>query len=141
MCTLERAIEIALEAHTGQTDKADEPYILHPLELMLEMDSREEMMAAVLHDAVEDSDLSIEDLRQKEDFSKEVIEAVDKLTRRESDTYEEFIEKVKQDEIAREVKRADIEHNMDITRLEDVSKKDKERLSKYHSSWKELTGQ
>ena len=147
MSTLERAVEIATEAHRGQTDKSGEPYILHPLELLSRMENDTERKAAVLHDVVEDSDWTLKDLRC-EGFSEEMVDAVEHLTKAkyldddELETvekdYDEFIERVKKNEIARNVKQADIEHNMDLTRLDDPTQEDLERLMRYHRSWKKL---
>jgi (p)ppGpp synthase/HD superfamily hydrolase len=147
MSTLERAVEIATEAHRGQTDKSGEPYILHPLELLSRMENDTERKAAVLHDVVEDSDWTLNDLRC-EGFSEEMVDAVEHLTKAkyldddELETvekdYDEFIERVKKNEIARKVKQADIEHNMDLTRLDDPTQEDLERLMRYHRSWKKL---
>jgi (p)ppGpp synthase/HD superfamily hydrolase len=134
---LERAIEIAISAHRGALDKARRPYILHPLSLMLRFRDLDAMIAAVLHDTVEDSDLTIEELRD-EGFSHTVIAAVDTLTRRESESYDAFISRVSSDPIARRVKLADLEHNMDLRRLGTLSPADVERLEKYHRAWREL---
>ena len=86
MSTLQRAIEIAVEAHHGQKDKNGMPYILHPLRLMFQMKSDSEKMAAVLHNVVEDSDWTLEQLKS-EGFNGDVIEAVNLLTRDDKDTY------------------------------------------------------
>ena len=88
--TLEDAISIAAEAHRGQRDKAGAPYLLHPLRLMLRMDSEAAMMAAVLHDVVEDSDWTLERLRER-GFSEEVVGAVACLTHRDGESYEDFV--------------------------------------------------
>ncbi|NBC19329.1 MAG: HD domain-containing protein [Bacteroidetes bacterium] len=130
MLLLERAIAIALEAHAGQTDKAGAPYILHPLRLMDRMTTPAAQMAAVLHDVVEDSDWTLEALRD-EGFPDEVIDAVEGLTRRDGETYMAFIERAAQHPIARVVKQADLEDNLDVRRLATVSEKDRERLDQY----------
>lgn len=137
MATLEKAIFIALKAHQGQKDKADDPYILHPLRVMLRMASETEMIAAVLHDVVEDTDWTTADLR-KEGFSEEVLKMVDCLTRRQKETYEEFIERVKLNSTARKIKLADLEDNMDINRISEPTEEDWERLKKYHRAWLRL---
>jgi (p)ppGpp synthase/HD superfamily hydrolase len=137
MATLEKAILIAVQAHQGQQDKAGEPYILHPLRVMLRMGSETEMIAAVLHDIVEDTDWAPADLRKK-GFSDEVLKVVDCLTRREKENYEEFIERVKLNASARKVKLADLEDNMDIKRISKPTEKDWERLKKYHRAWLKL---
>lgn len=136
--TLEDAISIAALAHKGVTDKAGAPYILHPLRMMMRMKSEAAMMAAVLHDVVEDTKWTLEQLREQ-GFSEEVLEAVDCLTRRDEESYEEFIERVQKNPIAREVKIADLEDNMNIQRISQIRPRDLQRLEKYHKSWNVLT--
>jgi (p)ppGpp synthase/HD superfamily hydrolase len=130
MSTLERAISIALEAHAGQHDKAGQPYILHPLRVMLALNGPEERIAAVLHDVVEDSDWTLDRLRG-EGFSESVIAAVDSLTRRDSETYEEFVQRASRDPVGRAVKRADLLDNLDLSRIASPSQRDHERVAKY----------
>ena len=90
MSTLERAVVIAAEAHAGQVDKAGAPYILHPLRLMLQMEKTEDRIVAVLHDVVEDTDWTLERLR-KEGFPQVIIDAIDSVTWRKYEDYEDFI--------------------------------------------------
>ncbi len=130
MATLENAVAIAAQAHRGQKDKADDPYLLHPLRMMLRMNSEAEMIAAVLHDVVEDCDWTLEQLRDK-GFSEEVLQAVDCLTHRNGEAYEEFIKRAQENPIARQVKIADLEDNMNIERIVEITEKDL-RLAKYH---------
>lgn len=139
MANLEKAIIIAAQAHQGQKDKAGYPYILHPLRMMLRISSETERIIAVLHDVVEDTDWTLDAL-SKEGFPAEVLEAVDCLTRRDDESYEEFIERVKVNPIARRIKIADLEDNMDIRRISNLTKKDIQRLKKYHHVWLVLTG-
>jgi (p)ppGpp synthase/HD superfamily hydrolase len=101
---------------------------------MLKMDSETEMIAAVLHDVVEDSIWTVADLG-KQGFSEEVLAVLDCLTRREQETYDEFIERVKLDPTARKIKIADLEDNMAIKRISEPKEKDWERLKKYHKAW------
>lgn len=136
--TLEDAISIAALAHKGQTDKAGNPYLLHPLRMMMQMKSEAAMMVAVLHDVVEDADWTLEQLRER-GFSEEVLTAVDCVTNRTGESYEEFIERVQTNSIAKQVKIADLEDNMNIRRINEISPKDLERLEKYHKSWRLLT--
>jgi (p)ppGpp synthase/HD superfamily hydrolase len=136
--TIEDAISIAAIAHRGMKDKSGAPYILHPLRMMMQVKSEEAKMAAVLHDVVEDTAISLEDLRQK-GFSEAVLTAVDCLSRREGESYEEFIERVETNPIAREVKIADLEDNMNIRRINEIKPKDLERIEKYHGFWRRLT--
>jgi (p)ppGpp synthase/HD superfamily hydrolase len=138
MATLERAIQIAVQAHAGQKDKMGIPYILHPLHLMFKMRSDPERIAAVLHDVVEDSDWTIERLRD-EGFSDEVLVAVDHLTRRTNEPYENFIERVDANSLARTVKIADLLHNLDASRIPKLTDKDIARIRKYQKALAVLT--
>lgn len=139
MKLLERAIQIALEIHQEQTDRYGRPYIIHPLTLMMQMDTENEMMAAVLHDVIEDSDMKLEALRD-EGFPAEVLEAVRLLTHdAEKNSYEEYVHRLKLNPTARKIKLADLQHNMDIRRMEQVREQDLERLEKYRRAWQTLT--
>ena len=140
MATVEDAVSIAARAHRGQKDKAGAPYLLHPLRMMLRMDTEAAMMAAVLHDVVEDTEWTLERLREA-GFSDEVLEAVDCLTHREGESYQEFVERVRTNRIARQVKIADLEDNMNIRRINQLGPKELERLEKYHRAWRVLTGE
>jgi len=134
---LGKAIGIAAQAHAGQKDKFGGSYILHPLRLMMKMNTEEEMIISVLHDVVEDSDWNIDTLRS-EGFPENVLNALDHLTRREDETYEEFIQRAKKNTLARKIKLADLEDNMDMKRITGLREKDMKRLEKYHRSWLEL---
>lgn len=138
IATIEDAISIAAEAHKGVKDKAGAPYILHPLRMMMRLNSEAEMITAILHDVVEDSDWTIEKLREK-GFSEEVLEAVECVTNREGESYEDFVKRAAKNKIAKQVKIADLEDNMNILRIGDIKSKDLERLKKYHRSWNVLT--
>ena len=140
MATVEDAVSIAARAHRGQKDKAGAPYLLHPLRMMLRMDTEAAMMAAVLHDVVEDTDWTLERLREA-GFSEEVLEAVDCLTHREGESYQEFVERVRTNPIARQVKIADLEDNMNVRRINQLGPKELERMEKYHRAWRVLTGE
>ena len=113
--TLEDAIILAANAHRGQKDKLGKPYLLHALRVMLKQEGETAMMAAVLHDVVEDTPVGLGDLRAA-GFSDEVCAAVDCLTRREGEPYDEFIRRVARIPIARRIKLADLEDNMDPRR-------------------------
>ena len=138
MATLERSILIAAQAHLGQRDKGGAPYILHPLRMMMRMESEAAMMAAVLHDVVEDSDWTLEQLRD-EGFSEDVLLAVDCLTRREGESYDEFVTRAQANAIARQVKIADLEDNMNVKRIGEMTPKDLARIKEYHRAWRALT--
>lgn len=130
---LERALRIAVNAHAGQKDKAGAPYILHPLRVMMKMESDWEMIAAVLHDVIEDTTCTLETLRRK-GFPEEIITALDHLTRRESETYPDFINRVKLNGLALRVKLGDLEDNMNADRLPLITEKDQQRLEKYRNA-------
>jgi len=130
MSTLARAISLAAQYHEGQTDKGGRPYVFHPLRLMLKALTEQEQIAAVLHDTIEDTDLTLDDLR-KEGFSDEIVEAIDRLSRREEETYHEFILRIKENRLAARVKILDLQDNMDLTRIKKPSEKDQKRLLKY----------
>lgn len=130
---LNKAIEISALAHTGQVDKGGAPYILHPLRVMLMRDNELEQICAVLHDVVEDTDITFEDLR-KQGFSEKVIHVLDCLTKRDEENYDEFIGRVLNDETACQVKLADITDNMNLTRIKNPSEKDRERIAKYEKA-------
>ncbi|WP_448560634.1 HD domain-containing protein [Trichothermofontia sp.] len=138
IATLADAVAIAALAHRDQHDQAGAPYLLHPLRLLLRMDSETAMMAAVLHDVVEDTPWTLEQLRDA-GFPEAVLDAVDCLTRRSSESYDAFIERISQNPIARQVKIADLEDNMNLQRLGQLTPKDLERLEKYHRAWCKLT--
>ena len=114
---IERAVAIALDAHTAQTDKADETYLLHPLRVMQSCESEDAKVAALLHDVVEDSQWTLDEL-QDVGFSDTVVTALDCLTKRDGEDYDEFSGRASENEIAREVKLADLHDNMDLTRLD-----------------------
>lgn len=134
MPTLEDAIQLATKAHQGQVDKAGEVYILHPLRVMFAVEGETARIVAVLHDVVEDSAYSFDDLRVM-GYSEDILTALDCLTRRDDETYEQFVDRAKQNTMARQVKLADIEDNMDVRRLTDITEKDFNRLQRYRQAW------
>ena len=135
---LARAIEIAVEAHKGVKDKGGTPYILHPLAVMHSLETENEKIVGVLHDVVEDSDWTFEKLAE-EGFSREIVDAVRSVTKASEDSdYSDFIRRAKSNPIGRKVKIADLKHNMDVTRIPDISADDLERLNKYKTALKKL---
>ncbi len=141
MSTLERAIQIATEAHKGQLDKAGRDYIGHPLRVMAMGKTEDEKIVGVLHDVIEDTDWTFEML-EAEGFSREVIEALKCVTKlSENENYDDFIERVKKNPLAVAVKINDLTDNMDIRRLPYLSDKDVKRLKKYLKAYKKLTGE
>ena len=141
MSTLERAIEIATEAHQGQLDKAGKDYIGHPLRVMAMGRTLDEKIVGVLHDVIEDSDWTFVML-QNEGFSPEVIEALRCVTKTsENENYDDFIDRIRKNPLATAVKLNDLTDNMDIRRLPYLSDKDVKRLKRYLKAYKRLTGE
>jgi len=133
MANLENAITLALKAHSGQTDKAGQAYILHPLRLMLKFQDKEEQIVAILHDVVEDSAMTLNTLKEN-GFSDNIISAIECLTKRDNEDYLHFVNRVKKNQLARKVKIEDIKDNMDLKRLNSITDKDLERITKYHKA-------
>ena len=130
MATLERAIEIAAAAHAGQVDKAGQPYILHPLKVMLRLQTPHQRMAAVLHDVVEDTPVTLAQLADA-GFAPEVLAAVEALTKRPGETRMQAAARAAQDPVALQVKLADNTENMDLSRIPHPTDKDLARLQEY----------
>ena len=137
---IEEALQLALDCHRGQTDaKSGSPQILHPLRVMMRVRRTEAMIVAILHDAVEDSRLTLDDLHEA-GFTEPVVDAVDRLTRRDDETYDEMVERIRGSDLAVEVKLADLEDNMDLRRYTKVSKKQHKKLLKFRRHWHDLRG-
>jgi (p)ppGpp synthase/HD superfamily hydrolase len=134
---LEKAISIAAAAHAGMVDKVGQPYILHPLRVMFRCEGENERIVAVLHDVIEDTTVTWEDLGRA-GFSQEVLAALECVTKRKGESYEEFVGRAAADPVARRVKLADLEDNMDVRRLMVVSEEDCARLAKYLKAWRRL---
>jgi (p)ppGpp synthase/HD superfamily hydrolase len=137
--TLERAIAIAAEAHAGQVDKAGAPYVLHPLRIMLALSTNDERTVAVLHDVVEDCPAwPIERLRG-EGFPPRILEAIEAVTKREGETYEDFVKRAADSRIGRAVKLADLHDNLDLSRIGTPTEQDIQRAEKYRAAISILT--
>ena len=150
---LENAIKIAVEAHTGQVDKGGNPYILHPLRVMLSLDTEEERIVGVLHDVVEDCEGWTWERLGEQCCSDEIIEALKSVSKtpeeekqfkkmddpnEKLDHYLEFIKRAKFNKIGRNVKAADIKDNLDISRIDDITESDIDRLNRYKAALKML---
>ena len=133
-----KAIRFAFQAHEGQLDRSGLPYILHPLHLAEQMTSEDACVTALLHDILEDTDATVEELR-KEGFSETQIEAVELLSRSEDEDYFDYVRRIRSNALAKEVKLADLAHNRDRTRLEHISEKDEKRFQKYAEAVRILT--
>lgn len=139
MPTLEDAILLAAQAHRGQKDKNGDPYILHPLRVLLRLTTERERIVGALHDVVEDTEITLDDLRAH-GYPEDIVAAVGSISRRPGETYEQFVERAAANPLARSVKLADLEDNMDLRRLRAVTTKDAERLDRYVRAWRMLSG-
>ncbi len=130
---LSRALILATIAHDKQIDKGGQPYILHPLRVALKMDTIEGKIVGLLHDVLEDSDFAVDDLID-DGFPPEIIDAVIALTRKKEENYQQFILRCKENPLARQVKLADLEDNLDTTRLPEIGEKERQRIKKYEQA-------
>ena len=136
---LNKAIAIAFEAHKQQTDKNGEPYILHLSRVMNMGKNFEEKICGILHDLVEDSDWTFEQL-ENEGFPHEIVDALKCLTKlAEEEDYDEFINRVLQNKLAISVKINDLTDNLDIKRMSEVRNENLKRINKYLKAYKYLT--
>lgn len=123
MTFLEKAIEISTKAHKGQKDKAGKDYINHPMTVAAMVNEDNEKIVAYLHDVVEDTNVTLADLKEV-GFDNNVIEAIDAITKRDGENYDDYIYRVSNNKIAKQVKIADMTHNSDISRFDNPSQKD-----------------
>lgn len=136
---LEVAIKIAVEAHSGQLDKAGQPYVLHPLRVMLSLSDEKDRIVGVLHDVIEDSNITYDYLIANGfEGETEILEALESVTKKEDETYEEFIVRVALNSIGKRVKLADLEDNMDLSRIPKPTTKDFERIKRYTKAKEKL---
>lgn len=136
MNLVEKALEVATRAHKGQKDKAGMDYITHPIAVASMVEGDEEKCAAYLHDVLEDTDVTEEELRKE--FGDVITNAVVALTRKEGEAYLDFVRRAGENKIARVVKIADLTHNMDITRIPNPTDRDFRRVEKYKTAIKLL---
>ncbi len=132
------ALAIAKKAHAGQVDKAGIDYIQHPLYVASLVKTEQEKAVALLHDVIEDSDVTADDLLAV-GLSNEVVTAVQILTKKKGQSYQEYLEKVKSNNLARVVKLADLKHSSDLSRLKSVTNTDYERVKKYKNAIRYLS--
>ncbi len=138
MSLLDTAILVAYTAHHGQTDNSGIPYIEHPKKVASFLDNEEDKIIAMLHDVIEDTFLTEEDLRPV--FGDKIVDIVVLLTKVKGEDYFDYINRIKGNEIATRVKLADIKHNSDISRIANPTKKDYDRLEKYNKAKAILLG-
>jgi (p)ppGpp synthase/HD superfamily hydrolase len=136
---LQQAITIAIEAHKNQTDRYHAPYIMHVMRVMMRGKNEAEKICGILHDVVEDTQWTFEDL-QREGFSADMIEALRCLTKGEDEPYDEYISRVKTNKLAIAVKINDLEDNMDVRRMPHMEPKDVDRFNKYLKAYHQLIG-
>ena len=134
-----KAIKVAFDAHAGQLDRSGMPYILHPIHLAEQMKDEDTCVAALLHDVIEDTDITIEELRGY-GFTEEQLEAVRLLTHLEGVEYLDYVRNLKDNPIARAVKIEDLKHNSDATRMDSLSEDDEKRFEKYRMAMEILVG-
>ena len=125
-----KALQISFNAHKEQMDKSDMPYVYHPFHIAEQMDDEYSICVALLHDVVEDTDITLDDLKSK-GFPDEVIKALALMTHKDNDDYFDYIRALKDNALARKVKLADLAHNSDLTRLNQIDDKAIERVNKY----------
>ena len=134
---LEKALQIASDAHIYQVDKAGMAYIFHPIRVANRCSTNEERIVALLHDTIEDTEVTAVYLLM-EGFPRNIVDAILSVTRNENESYEDFIKRSRLNPIGRQVKLHDLEDNMDITRLNELTEKDIYRLNKYLKAYKYL---
>jgi (p)ppGpp synthase/HD superfamily hydrolase len=134
---LEKALQIAVKAHSGQIDKAGSAYIFHPIRVSNRCSTDDERIVALLHDTIEDTEVTTEYLLM-EGFPRNIVDAILSVTRNEDESYDDFIKRSRLNPIGRQVKLHDLEDNMDITRLNELTEKDIYRLNKYIKAYKYL---
>lgn len=141
MATIEKALQIAAKAHEGQKDKDGQPYILHPLRVMHAVEGMEAQIIAILHDVVEDTSVTIEDLRAA-GFSETILAGVRCVTHGKEESYADYVVRCKSNPLGRQVKLADLEDNSRLSRLilrPDRLERDLKRMLKYGLAYKFLT--
>lgn len=133
----DHALQIAIKAHEGQTDKSGRNYVMHPIRVAERCKDPQAKIVALLHDTIEDTFVTAEYLRE-EGFPEEIINGVLSVTRRDNESYEAFVQRAAENAIGREVKIADLEDNMDVRRLKEITDEDVRRLRKYLRAWQYL---
>ncbi len=137
---LEEAIKLASIKHYGQVDKANKPYILHLLYVMNNVSDLNVKIVGILHDILEDTDIT-RNVLLNYGFSEDIVISVEVLTKSKNQKYMEYIENIKSNNIARKVKLIDLKHNMDLTRLSEISDEDLKRTMKYFEAYEKLSNE
>ena len=131
------ALKIAIRAHEGQKDKSGREYVMHPIRVAERCKDSKAKIVALLHDTLEDTDVTMEYLLEQ-GFPEEIVEGILSVTKHEGETYEEFVRRASMNPIGKEVKKADLEDNVDIRRLKEITDEDVKRLRKYLRAWQYL---
>ena len=138
MSSLEHAITIAASAHAGYRSNNDEPYILHPLRVMLGLKAEDERIVAVLHDVVEKTGWTLANLKD-EGFPERILEAIDAVTRRHGEAYFDFVQRTRGNELGRRVKIMDLKDNIAKVRKEPPTPHAEKKLSEYEEALTRLS--
>ena len=125
-----KAMKLCFKAHKDQVDKSGMPYVFHPFHVAEQMTDEVTTIVALLHDVVEDTDYTLEDIAA-EGFGKDILEAVALMTHEDDIPYLDYVAKLKENPIARAVKLADLAHNSDLSRIGEIDEETKQRLEKY----------
>ena len=137
---LAKAIDISYYAHKGQFDKAGNPYVSHPIYVAGKMKTNDEIIVALLHDVIEDTDLTLDYLIE-EGYPDNIIKAIDAITRRPEEDYGHYIKRVKENPLAKCIKIEDLKHNMDLRRIKNPTDSDFQRVERYRLAMEILLGE
>ena len=133
-----KAMKLCFEAHKDQTDKSGLPYVFHPFHVAEQMQDEKTTIVALLHDVVEDTSYTLQDLRAI-GFNQEVLDAIALMTHDKNVPYMEYVAKIRENPIARAVKLADLRHNSDLTRMDEITETELKRVEKYKAAMQRLT--
>lgn len=133
-----KAMKLCFEAHKNQTDKSGLPYVFHPFHVAEQMHDEKTTIVALLHDVIEDTSYTLQDLRAM-GFNQEVLDAIALMTHDNNVPYMEYVAKIRENPIARTVKLADLRHNSDLTRMDEITETELKRVEKYKAAMQLLT--
>ena len=133
-----KAMKLCFEAHKNQTDKSGLPYVFHPFHVAEQMHDEKTTIVALLHDVIEDTSYTLQDLRAM-GFNQEVLDAIALMTHDNNVPYMEYVAKIRENPIARTVKLADLRHNSDLTRMDEITETELKRVEKYKAAMRLLT--
>ncbi len=128
-----KAMKLCFEAHKDQTDKSGMPYVFHPFHVAEQMPDEKTTIVALLHDVIEDTPFTLRDLREM-GFEQDVLDALALMTHDDNVPYMDYVARIKENDIARTVKLADLRHNSDLTRLDEITETARKRVEKYRAA-------